>query len=103
MTAPDRPQDPNGERYPSRATVEVLRAALIRYLGGVIEDDQVRDALAVLAREAQERRLHAEQMIVAFKQVWNEMPDVQAIHNLEERKSLLDRLVKLCIDAYYTR
>jgi hypothetical protein len=103
MMAPDRPQEPNGGRYPSRTTLELLRTALGHYLGGAIGDEQVCDVLAVLAREAQERQLHAEHMLVAFKQVWNDMPQVHAIRNTEERKRLLDHLVKLCIDAYYAR
>jgi dihydrodipicolinate synthase/N-acetylneuraminate lyase len=48
-------------------------------------------------------KLHAEHMLIAFKDVWNDMPEVQAIRNVEERKRLLDHLVKLCIDAYYRR
>ena len=42
-------------------------------------------------------------MLIAFKRVWNEMPEVRAIPDEADRKRLLSRLVKLCIDAYYNR
>jgi hypothetical protein len=42
-------------------------------------------------------------MLVAFKHVWNDMPELQAIRSSDERKRLMDHLVKLCIDAYYGR
>jgi hypothetical protein len=103
MMAPDRSHESNGGRYPSRKTLELLRTALARYLHGAIDDEQVCDALDALAREAQDRQLHAEHMLIAFKQVWGGMPEVRAIQNTAERRRLLDHLVKLCIDAYYRR
>jgi hypothetical protein len=103
MMAPDRFDEPNGGRYPSRQTLELLRAAFARYLGGDRDDERVCEALAILAREAQDRRLHAEHMLVAFKRVWNDMPELMAVRDVDERKRLLDHLVKLCIDAYYGR
>jgi hypothetical protein len=103
MMAPDRSRESNGGRYPSRATLELLRAALARYLHGAINDEQICDALEVLAREAQERQLHAEHMLIAFKTLWNDLPEADRVRDPAERKSLLDHLVKLCIDTYYKR
>ena len=100
--APDRSNESEGGPYPSRQSLEMLRTALSRYVA-TREEKPVCDALDVLAREAQDRKLYAEQMLVAFKRVWVETPQVQAMPNEKERKLMLDRLVKLCIDAYYTR
>ena len=100
--APDRTNDSEGGPYPSRESLELLRAALSGYIARR-DEAPVCEALAVLAREAQERKLYAERMLVAFKRVWSEMPEVQAMPSEKERKALLDRLVKLCIDAYYSR
>lgn len=101
--APDRSNEFEGGRFPSRESLEMLRSALSRYVRGPTDDVQVCEALAVLAKEASERKLYAEHMLIAFKRVWAEMPEVQAIPNEKERQRLLDHLVKLCIDAYYKR
>ena len=100
--APDRTSDSEGGQFPSPAALEALRAALSRYVAAG-EEKPVCEALGVLAREAQERKLYAERMLVAFKRVWSEMAEVQAMPSDKERKRLLDRVVRLCIDAYYAR
>ena len=100
--APDRSGDSEGGQFPSPESLAMLRSALSGYVA-TQEERPVCEALGVLAREAQERKLYAERMLVAFKRVWGEMPEVQSIQSEKERKRLLDRLVKLCIDAYYTR
>ena len=101
MMAPQRSHGSNGGRFPSSATLEALQAALRQYLSDPTEDEQVCAALEVLAREAQDRQLRAEDMLVAFKQVWGDLPEVNAIRDTTRQKRLLDHVVKLCIDAYY--
>jgi hypothetical protein len=103
MMATDHSREGNGGRYPSRATLDLLRASLARYLSGEIDDEQVCHALDVLAREAQDRQLHGEHMLLAFKDAWHDMPEVERIRDPSERRRLLEHLVKLCIDAYYKR
>jgi hypothetical protein len=104
MMAPKRSQDSNGGRFPSPETVELVRIALTRYLAREMsEEREVCDALAVLATEAHDRQLHAEDMLVAFKNLWYAMPEVSAIVEREEQQRILRRLVQLCIDAFYQR
>ena len=100
--APDRSNESEGGQYPSHASLDLLRRALSAYIDSQ-EEKPVCEALGVLAREAQERKLFAEQMLVAFKRVWSEMPEVRRMASDKERRRLMDRLVRLCIDAYYTR
>ena len=101
MMAPDRSNE-SGGRFPSPEALELLRGSLAEYIRNG-SDQRVCDALTELAREAQERKLYAEQMLIALKQVWNEMPEVQAIPAEADRKRMLGQLVKLCIDSYYKR
>jgi hypothetical protein len=103
MMAPDRSNESEGGRFPSREALERLRGSLSRYVTDGGDEQPVCEALAVLAREAQDRKLYAEHMLIAFKQVWGEMPEVAAIRDDSERKRLLARVVKLCIDSYYKR
>ena len=102
MMAPDRSNE-SGGRFPSREALELLRASLSRYITSGGDEHLVCDALTVLAREAQERQLYAEHMLIAFKQVWGDLPEVHAIPTDAERRRMLDRVVKLCIDTYYKR
>ena len=99
--APDRSNE-SGGRFPSREALDLLRGSLSRYFADT-DEQPVCDALTALAREAQERKLYAEHMLIALKQVWSEMPEVQALPDDAERKRVLGRLVKLCIDTYYRR
>lgn len=101
--APDRSNESGGERYPSREALALLRGSLSHYITDGEDEQRVCEALTVLAREAQERKLYAEHMLIAFKRVWSDMPEVEAIPAEAERKRLLSRLVKLCIDTYYKR
>ena len=101
MTALHRSPGSNGGRYPTDETLQLVRMSLARYLSGDMDEEQVCRALEVLAREARERRLNAEHMLIAFKAIWGELAEVQAINDAQERKRLLDHLVTFCIDAYY--
>jgi hypothetical protein len=103
MMAPDRSNQSEGGRYPSDEALGRLRSALSRFVEGSSDETDVCSALAVLAAEAQNRQLYAEHMLIAFKRVWAEMPEVQSIPDEAERRRLLARLVKLCIDSYYAR
>ena len=102
MMAPDRSNE-SGGRFPSPEALELLRGSLSEYVRNTGDERAVCDALTELAREAQERKLYAEHMLIALKRVWNDMPEVQAIQTEAERKRMLGQLVKLCIDTYYKR
>lgn len=103
MMSPDRSSGPPSSRYPSSETLELVRTSLSRYLRGDDKDEQVCEALLVLAREAQERRLNAEHMLVAFKDVWSKLPEVRAIRGEADERRLREHLITLCIDSYYSR
>ncbi|MDQ3698704.1 MAG: hypothetical protein M3373_11875 [Gemmatimonadota bacterium] len=102
MMAPHRSHDSNGGRFPSDETLDRLRTALIRYLEDDAKDEtEVCAALEVLAKEAHDRKLRAEDMLVAFKTLWNALPQVTAHADRVEQRKILDHLVRFCIDAFY--
>lgn len=103
MVARVRSHDSDGERFPSNETLRVVQTALREYLADPAEDDRVCDAFTELAREADARQLRAEGVLVAFKKIWNEMPEVKSLPDHGDRERILTHLVKLCINAYYTR
>jgi hypothetical protein len=103
MMAPDRSHESGGGRFPSPEALSTLRSALSGYLRSDTDDTAVCDALRVLAQEAKDRQLYAEQLLIAFKRVWADMPELVAIPSEGERRRMLDHLVKVCIDMYYAR
>ena len=97
---------PSGAAFPSARTLARLRTSLGAYLRGsqsAAEEAAVRHALDDLAHEARERRLHGEQMLLAFKGAWQELPELESAPGHREQQRLLGRLVTLCIDVYYER
>lgn len=102
MMAPDRSNESDG-RFPSQEALELLRGSLSRFIGDSGDEQAVCEALNSLAREARERQLYAEHMLIALKRVWGELPEAQAIPTDAERKRLLSRVVTLCIDTFYKR
>lgn len=103
MVARVRSQDSGGERFPSDETLAVVQQALRAYLSGAADDENVCHAFTALAHEAEARQLRAEGVLVAFKRIWNELPEVQSLPVYGDRERILAHLVKLCINAYYTR
>lgn len=79
-----------------------LRQALARRLSSREGDGELRGALRDVSREAQRRGLHAEQLVIALKRVWDEIPEVRAAGSREARLRMLERVVTLCIEEYYT-
>ena len=82
------------------ASVDMLGRALTSY----VEDDEGTDLLAVLrhvANEARSRHMHAEQLLVALKDVWYSLPVVRSSPEGEQQNRLLQRVITLCIRQYY--
>jgi hypothetical protein len=84
----------------SDASVASLRAALIAYVAAN-ETSTLDRALRAVAGEAREKRMHAEQLLVALKDIWFSLPDLRDTVDAEEQTRLLQRAVTLCIRAYY--
>lgn len=79
-----------------------LRTALIEQLH---KPDGPTQELATLlrkvAREAHDREIRPEQLIVIFKQLWNALAESLRPQNAEQYERIRQRLVTLCIQAYY--
>lgn len=83
--------------------LEDLRRALIQRLQDpTTADGEIREALRAVSRAAQARGVRAEQVVIALKHAWDEYPGVHDAGGREERLRALERLVTLCIEAYYT-
>ncbi|MFL5489182.1 MAG: hypothetical protein ACJ8AJ_11925 [Gemmatimonadaceae bacterium] len=57
--------------------------------------------LKQVAHEAREKNIRPEELIVIFKQLWNSLAESLRPQNAEEYERIRQRLVTLCIQAYY--
>lgn len=99
MRDSNRPPDP-AAGLPEEA-LAAMRRAMSEYLVRPGDATELRTALRVISTEARARQLRAEQLIVALKQAWHSVPDVQHAATQQERDRLLDRLITVCIEEYY--
>ena len=83
-------------------TLATVREALGRSLDGGAAGDDLRLALRSMAREARDRGLRAEQILVVLKELWGTIPQVRRASGREQQTALLQRAVTLCINEYYT-
>ncbi|MFL5466529.1 MAG: hypothetical protein ACJ78K_04915 [Gemmatimonadaceae bacterium] len=86
----------------SESTMKELRTALTEQLkrsGGPTEE--LRDLLKKVAHEAREKNIRPEELIVIFKQLWNSLAESLRPQNADQHERIRERLVTLCIQAYY--
>ena len=99
--APDAsfPVDP-GTSLPAH-TLDAVRDALRRQLAAPAPEAGLRPALRELSREARERGILPEHVIVLLKDVWHSVPQQASTLSPAERAQILERAVTLCIEAYF--
>lgn len=54
-----------------------------------------------MAREAHDQDIKPEELIVIFKQLWNSLAESLHPQNADQYERIRQRLVTLCIQAYY--
>ena len=84
----------------SEETQAVLLASLDRF---VTDGDEgaIGEALRRVSREARERRVAPEQLMLAFKALWDRLPAVQATSDPRMRARLRERLITASIREYF--
>ncbi|MDQ6885882.1 MAG: hypothetical protein M3068_01175 [Gemmatimonadota bacterium] len=95
----DPPRSPSRDLPPQ--TLAALKVALATHLRDSSPDGDLRRALQEACREARTRGLRAEELLIAFKRLWYELPEVRATQIGESRDRLLARVVTMCIREYY--
>src|SRR2546423_9562328 len=87
----------------SDATVAALREAVLRLWNHPGEGDgPLHDAIAQTVIEARQRSLRAEDLILSFKDVLARLPELNASDRRLEAVRFRERLITLCIKAYYS-
>lgn len=88
----------------SGATVARLRAVLTRHIAHPdTADPELGQVLRQVVTEARNRQIRAEQLIVILKNVWDSLPEARYAIDREAQVLVRQRLITLCIKAYYGR
>jgi hemoglobin-like flavoprotein len=86
----------------SESTMRELRSALTEQLKNPEGPTQeLATLLRKVANEARSRDIRPEQLIVIFKQLWNSLAESLRPQNSDQYERVRQRLVTLCIQAYY--
>lgn len=59
----------------------------------------LRDVVRVLAADAAARGMRAEELVIAFKQLWTSVPELHPLRR--QARGIVDELVTLCINEFY--
>ena len=100
----ERTQDQSPKPRLSPETVAQLREALKHWIDGDGADETtLGNALHAAAREARDRGIRAEELLVTLKTTWFEVGGAPAVpHSASPSdQKRLDELVTACIKAYY--
>jgi hypothetical protein len=87
----------------AQETVESVRRALERYVQSSVSDPapELRIALHTLAREARQKAVAPEELLVTLKGIWRGLPDVERARDHNERTRILQRVVTISIKEYF--
>jgi hypothetical protein len=86
----------------SESTMKELRSALMEQLKNPDNPTpELSRLLQSVAREAREKNIRAEELIVAFKDLWNSLTESLRPQNADQRERMRQRLITLSIQAYY--
>ena len=86
----------------SESTIKDLRTALTEQLRK--PDEPTPELVALLrkvALEARKQNIPPEELIVSFKQLWNSLAESLRPQSADQSERIRQRLVTLCIQAYY--
>ena len=78
-----------------------LHDALEEFVTHGGSDGALRVALRTVTREARERQIPPEKLMVAFKSLWEQLPSVRATGDPRMRARLLERLITASIQEYF--
>ena len=87
----------------AQQTVDSVRRALERYPQHPAAEPapEVRAALHELARDARQKAIPPEQVLLILKRIWQALPDVEHARDRDEQTRVLQRVVTMCIKEYF--
>ena len=82
-------------------TIEAVRSALEQYVDAPVRGYGLQTVLRNMAKEARDKSVLPEQLLVVVKDVWFSLPSVREMNDPGDQVELLQRVVTTCIKEYY--
>ena len=99
--ASEPPYEPH-PRALSAQTTEALRTGVACHLARDADGEaKLGHAVAAVVAEARERAMRPEELILAFKNLYDALPEPRSAVARAEQMHLRERLVSACIRAYF--
>lgn len=86
----------------SAESLQALEAAMRSYATSGAAPPSLEPALKQIAAEAREKKVRAEHLLIALKEIWFSLPSVGRAGTTEEQNAILQRIVTLSVRAYYS-
>lgn len=86
----------------SAESLQALEAAMLTYAADGTAPSSLEPALRQIAAEARAKKVRAEQLLMALKDVWYALPTVGRAGTPDEQNAILQRIVTLCVRVYYS-
>jgi hypothetical protein len=102
MMAPDSSSTPQ-PRSLSESTLRSLQAAIVEHLNrSPAADEMLARAIREMVSEARARTMRPEELIVAFKSVYDALPEPASAAARAEQLRLREQVITAAIRAYYS-
>ncbi len=88
-------------RLSAQTVAELRQAVLLLWTAPDAADGQLGSAMDALVREARERALRAEDVLIEVKGLLADLPELEAPERRMEGARFREQLVTRCIKAYY--
>src|SRR5687767_13141359 len=85
----------------SLSTGRALRRLLSAFRDGWLVEARLAEAARMVAEDAHRRGLRAEQMVVAIKEAWSDLPEARGAAQVVDVQRLLSQVVTRCIHEFY--
>ena len=99
MMAHDSTHVPPGQL--DQATIAALQSVLRDYVS-TGSSSSLTEGLVLLADEARDKHILAEQLLIVLKDLWHSLPEVRALTDARQQARLLERVISMCIKEYYS-
>jgi hypothetical protein len=82
-------------------TVDAIRAVLAKSIADGNHSDELKELLCTAAREARDKGILAERLLIILKDVWYSLPKLSSAPSSAAEHRLLQELISRCIHEYY--
>lgn len=82
-------------------TVDSLRAVMDRALRRGNHGNELQEVLTRAAREAREKAIPPEQLLIIMKDLWHSLPELRRAGDSDRQTEMLQELISRCIERYY--